>query len=154
MIVKFKKLSDTAIKPFKAHKTDAAFDLFADEDVVIGYGETKLVQTNIAIELPYGYVADVRPRSGMTLKTKMRVNYGTIDSGYRGSIGIICENSASPRLLNDFSCKLIAAEILVERGDKIAQLVIQKLPEIELLEEELEASDRGVNGFGSTGSSK
>ena len=91
--IKFKKLSDTAIVPTKAHAYDAGFDLFADEDITLEYGETKVIQTNIAIELPDGYMADVRPRSGLTLNTSLRVHYGTVDATYRGSIGIICENA-------------------------------------------------------------
>ena len=166
LILNFKKLSHTAITPTKAHTTDAGFDLYADEDVTLKYGETVAIKTNIAIELPEGYVADVRPRSGLTLNTGFRVHYGTVDSGYRDGIGIICENGS--HIQNDENGKkrvYMAAsgtlsnastweqEILfVPKGSKIAQLVILPIPEITLQEvEELSVSDRGVNGFGSTG---
>ena len=164
--VNFKKLSHTAITPTKAHTTDAGFDLYADEDVTLKYGETVAIKTNIAIELPEGYVADVRPRSGLTLNTGFRVHYGTVDSGYRDGIGIICENGS--HIQNDENGKkrvYMAAsgtlsnastweqEILfVPKGSKIAQLVILPIPEITLQEvEEISDSERGVNGFGSTG---
>ena len=166
LILNFKKLSHTAITPTKAHTTDAGFDLYADEDVTLKYGETVAIKTNIAIELPEGYVADVRPRSGLTLNTGFRVHYGTVDSGFRDGIGIICENGS--HIQNDENGKkrvYMAAsgtlsnastweqEILfVPKGSKIAQLVILPIPEITLQEvEELSVSDRGVNGFGSTG---
>ena len=144
LILNFKKLSPTAITPTKAHTTDAGFDLYADEDVILKYGETTAILTNIAIELPGGYVADVRPRSGLTLNTGLRVHYGTVDSGYRNGIGIICENGDHGALCN--------RTVRIKKGQKIAQLVILPIPEIELKEvNELSDSDRGVNGFGSTG---
>ena len=144
LILNFKKLSPTAITPTKAHTTDAGFDLYADEDVILKYGETTAILTNIAIELPGGYVADVRPRSGLTLNTGLRVHYGTVDSGYRNGIGIICENGDHGALCN--------RTVRIKKGSKIAQLVILPIPTIELKEvNELSDSDRGVNGFGSTG---
>ena len=143
-ILNFKKLSPTAITPTKAHTTDAGFDLFSDEDVILKYGETTAILTNIAIELPEGHVADVRPRSGLTLNTGLRVHYGTVDSGYRNGIGIICENGDHGALCN--------RTVRIKKGQKIAQLVILPIPEITLQEvTELSDSDRGINGFGSTG---
>ena len=158
MNINFKKLSGTAITPLKAHATDACFDLFANEDVVLKYGETRVVPTGIAMELPDGYYADVRPRSGLTSKSALRVHLGTIDSNYRGDIGIICENASKPYLTKEYhhalECmlyKLKGEEIVIKRGDKIAQILVQKLPEIELVETtKLSDSERGLNGFGST----
>ena len=80
MLIKFKKLSQTAIAPNKSHYNDSGFDLYADEDVTLAYGETKAIATNIALELPDGYMADVRPRSGLTRDTALRVHYGTVDA--------------------------------------------------------------------------
>ena len=178
MKINFKKLSDTAIAPNKSHYNDSGFDLYADEDVVLAYGETKAVATNIALELPDGYMADVRPRSGLTRDTALRVHYGTVDAGYRGGIGIICENASAENarysdayfvaaalgvatskdrdkienLLeksNEYNEKSV---IGIKRGDKIAQLVIQRIPDIELIEaDELNETARGAGGFGSTG---
>lgn len=159
MIVNIRRVSETAITPVKSHTQDACFDLFANEDVVLKYGETKVVPTGIAIELPDGYYADVRPKSGLTSKSALRVHLGTIDSNYRGDIGIICENASKPYLTKEYhhalECmlyKLKGEEIVIKRGDKIAQILVQKLPEIELVEvNELSDSERGINGFGSTG---
>ena len=174
MIIKFKKLSNTAITPTKGHYNDAGFDLYADEDVTLAYGETEAIATNIALELPDGYMADVRPRSGLTRDTALRVHYGTVDAGYRGSVGIICEN-ASYNMIPDYMESLkkierskdeeqalpnmLAASLLakammyeIKRGDKIAQLVIQKIPDVQLIEaDELNDTERGAGGFGSTG---
>ena len=145
--VNFKKLSPTAITPTKAHTTDAGFDLYTDEEVILKYGETAAIKTNIAIELPEGYVADVRPRSGLTLNTGLRVHYGTVDAGYRDGVSVISENGH-----NYHSYLKKQMFIKIPKGMKIAQLVILPIPEIELKEvNELSDSDRGVNGFGSTG---
>ena len=147
LILNFKKLSPTAITPTKAHTTDAGFDLYADEEVILAYGETAAIKTNIAIELPEGYVADVRPRSGLTLNTGLRVHYGTVDAGYRDGVSVISENGH-----NYHSYLKKQMFIKIPKGMKIAQLVILPIPEITLHEvEELSDSDRGVNGFGSTG---
>ena len=147
LILNFKKLSPTAITPTKAHTTDAGFDLYADEEVILKYGETVAIKTNIAIELPEGYVADVRPRSGLTLNTGLRVHYGTIDAGYRDGVSVISENGH-----NYHSYLKKQMFIKIPKGMKIAQLVILPIPEITLQEvEELSDSERGVNGFGSTG---
>ena len=164
MIIKFKKLSNTAITPKKANYNDAGFDLYADEDVILTHGETRAIATNIALELPDGYMADVRPRSGLTRDTALRVHYGTVDAGYRGGIGIICENA--DHHTNSFNINEevlmirmpdvvgveLKTDIEIKKGDKIAQLVIQKIPDVQLVEaDELNDTVRGVGGFGSTG---
>ena len=165
MKINFKKLSDTAIAPNKSHYNDSGFDLYADEDVTLAYGETRAINTNIALELPDGYMADVRPRSGLTRDTALRVQYGTVDAGYRGSIGIICDNVDNLYKVKTIDNKLHAiitgdqdailtynTAIEIKRGDKIAQLVIQKIPDIELVEADvLNETARGAGGFGSTG---
>ena len=165
MKINFKKLSQTAIAPNKSHYNDSGFDLYADEDVTLAYGETKVIATNIALELPDGFMADVRPRSGLTSKTALRVQYGTVDAGYRGNIGIICDNVDNLYKVKTIDNKLHAiitgdqdailtynTAIEIKRGDKIAQLVIQRIPDIELIEaDELNETARGAGGFGSTG---
>ena len=164
MKINFKKLSDTAIAPKKGHYNDSGFDLYADEDATLAYGETKVIATNIALELPDGYMADVRPRSGLTRDTALRVQYGTVDAGYRGNIGIICDNVDNLYKVKTIDNKLHAiitgdqdailtynTAIEIKRGDKIAQLVIQRIPDITLIEATgLNDSARGANGFGST----
>src|SRR5690554_702290 len=165
--VGFKRLNDNAIIPSKAHATDSGFDLYASEDVIIEPGETTVVPTGIAVQLPEGYEAQVRPRSGITAKTKLRVQLGTIDESYRGDIGIIVDNIAhkiesksgyfqqvdgSMTQLIEYDAKYVHT-YLIRKGDRIAQIVIQPLPAVEAyeVEGELEETERGEGGFGSTG---
>jgi len=92
--VKIKRLRPDAVVPKYVYDGDAGFDLVAVENVIIEPGETKLVPTGLAVELPPGYELQIRPRSGVTLKTKLRVQLGTVDAGYRGEIGVIVDNIA------------------------------------------------------------
>src|SRR5690625_3932984 len=165
--VGFKRLSDDATIPTKAHATDSGFDLYASEDVIIEPGETAVVKTGIAVELPPGYEAQVRPRSGVTAKTKLRVQIGTIDQDYRGEIGVIVDNTLDyPGITIDYALtvdggaeriqeeyEVTGNSYLIRKGDRIAQLVIQPLPAVEAyeIEGELDDTERGAGGFGSTG---
>ena len=172
----FKRLSDDATIPTRAHSTDSGFDLYAAEDVVIHPRDTKVVKTDIAIQLPEGMEAQVRPRSGITSVGFVQVHLGTIDNSYRGNIGIIVENkkfhgyeTANNRvplnvkgglIQNDDGSlyktddKIFSGTCLVRKGDKIAQLVVQHLPQVEAVEvDTLDETDRGEGGFGSTGTS-
>lgn len=129
--------------PAKAHSDDAAFDLHSRVDMVVPVGKSTLVPTGVFLELPVNYEAQVRPRSGLALKHNITLTNspGTIDAGYRGEVGVIMFNHGPE-------------EFPVKRGDRIAQMVITELPEVELLEaEELTSTDRGQGGFGSTGRS-
>lgn len=135
----FKRLTNDSILPIKAHPFDSGFDLFANEDATIYAGETKVIKTGISIKLPPGYEAQVRPRSGITSKTSLRVQLGTIDNDYTGEIGIITD------------C-ISGVPMKIKKGDKLAQLVIAPRPAIETYEFTEEAeTDRGSSGFGSTG---
>lgn len=140
--VKFRMLPDCRdLAPRKAHADDAAYDLRSRSDMTLEAGSTNLVPTGLFLELPPGYEAQIRARSGLALKHNLSLPNapGTIDAGYRGEVGVIIYNRGKEA----FS---------VSRGDRIAQMVIAKLPEIELLEcEELAESGRGEGGFGSTG---
>lgn len=166
--IKFKKLSENATTPTKARKNDAAFDLYAADDVAIEYGETTIVSTDIAIELPDGFFADVRNRSGLTLKSSLRVHLGTIDANYRGNIGVIVENADHELMTKQILETVIGiatqdeelldsidpdkSTIYIKKGDRIAQLLIQEQPYVILHESDnLSDSERGENGFGSTG---
>lgn len=165
--VGFKRLTDDAILPVKAHPTDSGFDLFANEDVILEPGGTKVIKTGIAVQLPSGHEAQVRPRSGVTSKTKLRVQLGTIDNGYSGEVGIIVDNVTSkvfysqPRWVvpvfvedNDYHITREAYQepITINKGDKLAQLVIQALPQVDDYEiDVVQASARGSKGFGSSG---
>lgn len=132
-------------KPFKAHESDAAYDIMAaiDDKVVLKPFETKVIPAGFKIELPIGYEAQIRGRSGNALKRKIQIANapGTIDSGYRGEVGVIIFN-ANP-----------VEELVIKRGEKIAQMVIAKLPDAQLVfVDSIDTeSERGENGFGSTG---
>lgn len=122
----------------------AGFDLRSNEEVTLMPGEIKLVPTGLFMEIPLGYEGQVRPRSGLSLKRGITVlnTPGTVDSDYRGEVGVILINhSDKPQRL--------------EKGERVAQMVIAKheTAEIEVVEsvEELESTDRGAGGFGSTG---
>ena len=140
--VHVKKIVDNAILPFKAHDGDAGFDLFSIEKTEIKPKEFKLIKTGIALELTEGLEAQIRSRSGLALKSGVAVlnSPGTIDAGYRGEIGVILINHGYETFHVDMHMK-------------IAQMVIQKLPKVELVETKLDLnfSDRGEGGFGSTG---
>ena len=137
-----KKLNTEARLPEKAHQTDAGFDLFSIEEKEIPAGEASLIKTGISIQLPPNTEAQVRPRSGLALKHSITVlnSPGTIDEDYRGEIGVILINHGKDNFV-------------VEKGMKIAQMVIQPVlsVDIEEAEEELSETNRGTGGFGSTG---
>lgn len=162
--VGFKRLSDNAVIPTKAHATDSGFDLVASEDVVIEPGETAIVPTGIAVSLPEGYEAQVRPRSGVTAKTKLRVQLGTIDNSYIGDIGVIVDNICgynedSPDIAQTISdgyhwdYPATNGSYIIRKHDRIAQLVVQPLPDVEAyeIEGDIEHTARGAGGFGSSG---
>jgi dUTP pyrophosphatase len=113
-------------------------DLRAVERVVLQPGVAQGVPTGIAIELPEYYEAQVRPRSGMALKHSITVNLGTIDPGYRGEIRVVMFNLGSQ-------------EYTIEKGDRIAQLIVARYEPVEWEEGDLGESRRGEGGFGSSG---
>ncbi|EEK99106.1 Deoxyuridine 5'-triphosphate nucleotidohydrolase, DUTP [Bacillus cereus BDRD-ST26] len=142
--VKIKRVKDVEL-PKYAKSGDSGFDLVAAEDTIIWPGETKVVQTGLSFEIPPGYELQVRPRSGMTRNTKLRVVLGTVDSGYRGEVGVLVDNTERPISLN------MQAHV-IEKGTRIAQGVIAPVVTAHFVEvEELSVSERGVGGFGSTG---
>lgn len=139
--LKVKKLNKEAIIPNFAHKGDAGMDLYSIEKVLIPSGESRLIKTGISIQLPIMTEAQVRPRSGMALKHSITVlnTPGTIDEGYRGEIGVILINHSK----EDF---------LVTKHMKIAQMVVKPIYDIDIVEvDNLNETDRGEGGFGSTG---
>jgi dUTP pyrophosphatase len=142
MRVKIKRLRPEAFLPAYAHgpMEDAGMDLRAAEDATLHPGMPGLVSTGIAIELPPGYEAQVRPRSGLALRHAITLpnSPATIDPGYRGEIRVV--------LLN-----LGPQEYRIQRGDRIAQLVIARYEPVEWEESELGGTNRGDGGFGSSG---
>ena len=141
MTLRFKKLRPDAIMPSYAHPSDAGMDVRSVEDLTIAPGKRALVPTGLVMLLPPGYEAQVRPRSGLALKSGVTVlnTPGTIDSGYRGEVGVILANFGE----TDFS---------VKKGDKIAQIVIAPVTQPTIEETDVvDETDRGAGGFGSTG---
>lgn len=142
--VKIKRVKDVEL-PKYAKPGDSGFDLVAAEDTIIWPGETKVVPTGLAFEIPPGYELQVRPRSGISRNTKLRVILGTVDSGFRGEVGVIVDNTE-----RNFGTNMKAH--IIERGTRIAQGVIAPVITAHFVEaDELSSSERGKGGFGSTG---
>jgi len=143
MYVFFKKLNPDAIIPKYQTEGASGFDLHSVEDVTIYAGETKLVKTGLAVQLPKGTELQIRARSGLALKTPYLVKngVGTVDSDYRGEIGVIITNISQ-----------IGEPIRIKKGDRIAQGVICPIVKVDIVEAyELTETTRGEGGFGSTG---
>ena len=139
--LKVQRLDAGATVPAQAHPGDAGMDLHSAVDLDVPPGETRLVGTGVAIELPSGTEAQVRPRSGIALKHSVTVlnTPGTIDAGYRGEIGVILINHGR-------------TVFEVRRGMKVAQLVVKPTLEVEVVVvDALSDTSRGDGGFGSTG---
>lgn len=177
--IRFKRLSDNATLPTKAHSSDSGFDIYAAEDIIVEPGATVVVKTDLSIVLPKGYDAYIKNRSGVSSKTKLRVVSPPIDEGYRGAIGVIIDNIAQPQYYFEdntiytessttvetlkgeqvvpmskwFGQRYDLGTYLIRKGDRLAQLTIQPRPDTIAVEitGELEDSDRGENGFGSSG---
>lgn len=144
-MTKVKIVYQEGVKQLPAYQTEqsAGMDLcaFLEEPIVLKAGEYQLVKTGIYMELPSGFEAQIRPRSGLALKFGISVlnSPGTIDADYRGEIGVILINHSK----NDFEIK---------HGDRIAQMVISKFEKVELeVSSELSSTERGSGGFGHTG---
>lgn len=121
----------------------AGMDLFAavDKDTVIPSGEWKLIPTGFTMAIPEGYEAQVRPRSGLALKQGISImnTPGTVDADYRGEVGVILMNHGKQ-------------DLIVKRGDRIAQMIINKIERVDVEEvDELPDTERGTGGFGHTG---
>lgn len=142
MVLKFKRIHPDAEIPAYAHESDAGMDVKSVDDTIVKARSRALVRTGLVMILPPMYEAQVRPRSGLALKSGITVlnTPGTIDSGYRGEVGVILFNSGDV----DFE---------VKKGDKIAQIVIAPVTRPEAIEETdaIDDTDRGAGGFGSTG---
>lgn len=131
-------INDKAKYPSYAHSSDAGADVYAVQNDIIKAGETKIIPTGFKVSIPSGYELQVRPRSGMSIKTKIRVANapGTIDSGYDQEVGVILDNIGT----EDYQIK---------EGDRICQLLISPCPQIKWINTKVEKNRNG--GFGSTG---
>ena len=140
--VQLKMLDPSLQAPSYAHPGDAGADLRTREDVTLAPGERRLVPTGVSIALPFGYVALIHPRSGLATKHGLTIVNapGTVDAGYRGEIAVTLLNTDRQ------------TPVVLARGDRIAQLVIQRVETARFVAvEELPDSVRGAGGFGSTG---
>lgn len=131
-------LSPGAIAPTRGSAGAAGYDLYANEDVTIGDGEFTPVNTGISVAIPPGYYGRIAPRSGLAAKYGIIIGGGVIDEDYRGELKVL------------MSCLFGMYE--VSRGERIAQLILEKIttPELEIVTS-LDDTDRGSGGFGSTG---
>ena len=137
--LKVKVLNCMAKLPSYSKEGDSGFDLSASEEAMLMPGDIRVIQTGLAFEIQDGMEIQIRPRSGLSSKTKLRVIFGTVDSGYRGEVGIIVENTGH----TPYTIKL---------GDRIAQGVLAPVNKA-IIEEvvELTESNRGSKGYGSSG---
>jgi len=140
--LKFSRLKDGAVLPTRAHEGDAGLDLYACEAAHLGPGERWSVGTGIAVEIPAGHAGLVLPRSGLAREHGISVvnSPGLIDAGYRGELSVLLLNTDPAEIFQ------------VERGDRVAQLVIVPIALVEPVEAgSLAESVRGEGGFGSSG---
>lgn len=138
-LIQIKKLNEHAIIPTRANKTDAGYDLYSIEDYDIPRECKKGIKTGISMAIPEGYVGLIWPRSGLAAKYAIDTLAGVIDSGYRGEVVVLLQNHGP-------------SNIHISKGDRVAQILFQSIAQLPLIEvANLEESDRGENGFGSSG---
>jgi dUTP pyrophosphatase len=150
-------IEDKELIPFYAKFGDAGMDLRASKEVVINSGQTVIVPTGIRMAIPLGFMVSIIPRSGISLNTPLRIanSPGTIDSGYRDEIGIIVSNISSE--INTNICFIDnksnhQGDYIIRKGDKVAQMVLLKYFNINLIQvEKLNLDNDRKGGFGSTG---
>lgn len=134
-----KRLTQDAIIPTKANNTDAGWDLYSSEEKTILAKNRAIIKTGISVEIPEEHVGLIWPRSGLSVKQGIDVLAGVVDSGYRGEIMVCLYNTS-----ND--------DVFLSKGSRIAQILFQEVPSMILIEaQELTNSDRGKQGFGSSG---
>jgi dUTP pyrophosphatase len=138
MVLKVKKIHEDAKLPLYGHRGDAGLDLFSSADFVLDKGQVQAIPTGIQLAIPDGHVGLIWDKSGVSLKGIHRLA-GVIDSGYRGEIKVVMIN-------------LGEEPFVIETGMKVAQMLIQPIATVEVIEtDDLEDSSRGQGGFGSTG---
>lgn len=137
--LRVKFLSDDATLPQRGSASAAGYDLSSAHDIVIPAGGKGIAKTDLAIACPDGCYGRVAPRSGLSWKKHIDVGAGVIDSDYRGNVGVVLFNHGKE-------------DLVISKGDRVAQLILEviRTPNV-LLVEDLEATERGAGGFGSTG---
>lgn len=137
--LRISKLEKDSIIPSRANVSDAGYDLYAVIETIIPARGRGLIRTGIAMEIPSGHVGLIWPRSGLAVKAGLDVLAGVIDSGYRGEICIVLQNHTD----HDY---------IVRKHDRVAQILIQKVATVQIKTvSNLDKSDRGTGGFGSSG---
>lgn len=136
-------LDDGAYMPERAHETDAGWDLRTPTAVTIAPGMSAVIDTGVHVLIPKGYVGFLKAKSGLNIKSNI-LGTGVVDAGYTGSIVVKLYNESSTNSSSDYKW--------FDVGDKIIQLVILPIPEVTMTRaDSLEDTERGANGFGSTG---
>ncbi|UXR77645.1 dUTP pyrophosphatase [Staphylococcus sp. IVB6227] len=165
--LQIKLLSDNATMPTRNHSTDAGFDIYAAETITLEPQEKALIATDIAVNIPKGYVGLLTSRSGVSSKTHLVIETGKIDAGFHGNMKINIKNDYEDNGAETIFRRDLKDEIIIEderhlykqgtyvinKGDKLAQLVIVPIwtPELEEVEEFDSETARGEKGFGSSG---
>jgi len=138
-LVRVQLLNDRANVPTKANINDAGFDLYSSIDTIIPSKQRKTVSTGIALQMPEHFAGLIWPRSGLSVKRGIDVLAGVVDSGYRGEIMVCLYNTSDEN-------------VSIQTGDRIAQIIFQEVPRVIMeVHESLGSSQRGDNGFGSSG---
>ncbi|EJD87825.1 dUTP diphosphatase [Staphylococcus epidermidis NIHLM061] len=170
--LEIKLLSENATMP-KRDRLDAGYDIYSAETVILEPQEKAIIKTDVAVNIPEGYVGLLTSRSGVSSKTHLVIETGKIDAGYQGNLGINIKNDMEhdgiTSLYEDLDDELVSALDIkgnyinevegarkvykINKGDKLAQLVIVPIwtPELKEVEEFSYVSERGTDGFGSTG---
>jgi len=141
MELSVKKLSNDATIPTRGSAEAAGYDLYSAHDLEIDGNGKGIAKTNIAVAIPEGHYGRIAPRSGFSWKNHTDIGAGVVDSDYRGDVGVVIFNHSSQKLS-------------VSKGDRIAQLILEKISTpmvVEYIESELPSTVRGEGGFGSTG---
>lgn len=162
--VPYEKILEDAKEPIYAHITDSGADIFAAQDLTIDPGQTKLLSTGLKVQIPTGYELQIRPKSGISLKTKLRIanSPATIDESYRGEVGVIIDNIEPPirdiAVLEEGDGKVVYSfeygrSYTIEKGQKIAQFVLAQVPKAHFVcvDKVDENTDRKDGAYGSTG---
>ncbi|WP_419790364.1 dUTP pyrophosphatase [Staphylococcus chromogenes] len=164
--LQIKLLSENATLPTRNHATDAGFDIYSAETITLEPQEKALIATDIAVNIPKGYVGLLTSRSGVSSKTYLVVETGKIDAGFTGNMKINIKNDSQKfdikedayfdiqhKFQHGYISELINTKYTVHRGDKLAQLVIVPIvtPQLQVVDEFSEVSERGEKGFGSSG---
>ncbi|XP_065139915.1 deoxyuridine 5'-triphosphate nucleotidohydrolase, mitochondrial isoform X1 [Paramisgurnus dabryanus] len=139
MVLKIAKLTENATTPTRGSNLAAGYDLYSAYDYSVAPMDKVLVKTDLQIAVPHGYYGRVAPRSGLAVKNFIDVGAGVVDEDYRGNLGVVLFNFGKE-------------PFEVKKGDRIAQLICERIcyPELQELKT-LDETERGVNGFGSTG---